>query len=96
MVLESIQSREDDEIICKKVVRVVEEITEVMAQPISVSITVGCVIVTPESLAKDLATSEQAIMRQADQCIYQSKKSGSGRYTIAELTAAPLVAKGNG
>ena len=92
MVLESIQSREDAEIICKKVVRVVEEITEIMGQPISVSVSVGCVIVTPDSLAADLVASENAIMRQADQCMYQSKKSGSGRYTIVELASTPLAA----
>lgn len=85
MVLESVQSREDAEIICKKVVRAVEEITEIMGQPIAVSVSVGCVIVTPESLAKDRRATEEMILRQADQCMYQSKKSGSGRYTIAEL-----------
>jgi GGDEF domain-containing protein len=85
MVLESIQSREDAEIICKKVVRVISDITEIMGQPIAVSVSVGCVIVSPESLAQDRATSEEAVLRQADECMYMSKKSGAGRYTIAEL-----------
>lgn len=87
IVLDSIQSREDAELICRRVVKAVEDITVVMGQPVKVSVSVGCVIVSPASYASRTRTTEEAVMRQADACMYQSKKSGSGLYTIAEHQA---------
>ncbi len=82
IVIDSIQSREDAEAICRRVVKVVEDITEIMGHPVAVSVSVGCVLVSP--FATTVASSEDEVMRLADQCMYQSKRSGSGRYTIAE------------
>jgi diguanylate cyclase (GGDEF)-like protein len=90
IVLDSVQSRSDAELICRRVVSVVEDITEIMGHPINVSVSVGCVIVSPESLAAKGETSvasEEDVMRLADACMYQSKKSGSGRYTIDSFPA---------
>ncbi len=85
IVMDSVQSREDAEIICRRVVQAVEEITSIMGHPIAVSVSVGCVIVTPDSINSNNDSSEESVMRQADACMYQSKKSGRGRYTITEI-----------
>lgn len=82
IVIDSVQSREDAEVICRRVVKAVEDITEIMGHPVAVSVSVGCVLVSP--FTTTVAKSEEEVMRLADQCMYQSKKSGAGRYTIAE------------
>lgn len=95
IVLDSVQSREDAEIICRRVVKVVEDITEVMGHPIRVSVSVGCVIVSPETVGADgraAPASEEAVMRLADACMYKSKKSGSGKYTIDSFPPNGLIA----
>jgi diguanylate cyclase (GGDEF)-like protein len=84
IVLDSVQSKADAEVICRRVIEAVENINSILGHPVSVSVSVsvGCVIVTPETL--DTNATEDAVIRQADECMYLSKKSGRGRFTIID------------
>lgn len=80
-ILPAIQNRDDVETVCRRIVRTVEDITSVGERPIKVSVSVGCVIVTEGETHR--AISQESVVRLADECMYTSKKSGAGQFTIA-------------
>ena len=92
ILVNGLQSAVEAEILCRKLVCAVADITEIMGQSIKISVSVGCVIVPPTTLYGSDDISEDAIVRQADACMYLSKKSGRGRYTIADHRTTTLRA----
>lgn len=92
IVLESVNSREDAERVCARLIKAVESIKSISNLPVEISVSVGCVIVAPHRHKLSTDAIEEAIMRDADQCMYVSKKSGRGRFTITEHGRAVAAA----
>jgi diguanylate cyclase (GGDEF)-like protein len=87
VVLGAIHDRTDVEVICRRIVEAIENIKTVDGHAINVSASVGCVIVANDAKnmrdGTTLNVSEESVVRQADECMYASKKSGPGQFTIA-------------
>lgn len=80
----SVVSPHEAEELCRKLVDSVQDITEIMGHPIVISASVGCVLVPAGIHSQEKEPTEEVIMRLADACMYQSKKSGRGQYTITD------------
>lgn len=87
ILLPAVSDRADVELLCKRIVHVIEGIRALDQRPVRISVSVGCVIVT-EGVAQQ-AISLESVLQHADKCMYTSKKSGSGQFTIA-LHQAPI------
>lgn len=84
IVLNSVSSRSDVDGICQRIIKAIEGIKNIDEHTITVSVSVGCVIISHHALSIVTSVSEEAVLRHADECMYASKKAGKGRYTIAE------------
>ncbi len=87
VILPAVRDRADVELVCRRIVNAIEGITALNQRPVRVSVSVGCVIVT-EGLDHQ-SVSQESVVQHADQCMYTSKKSGSGKFTIA-VHQAPI------
>ena len=83
VIMGAIEKRDDVEIICARIVKAIKTIRDINGQPIEVSVSVGCVIVSKD--VPETGLTQESVVRFADDCMYLSKKAGSGRFTIAEF-----------
>lgn len=83
IILDPLHSHADAELVAQRIISSVETLTYLKGKPIKVSVSVGCVLIPPQTRLHLVSSPE--IVTQADENMYKSKKAGKGTYTISDF-----------
>lgn len=83
IILDPLGSKADAEMVAQRIIQGVESIDNIRGKKIKVSVSIGCVLITP--LSQKISISTPEVVTQADENMYRSKKAGKGTYTITDF-----------